>query len=296
MPTSLKTMTRPDGLFAGDDARWEAILARDARADGRFWYGVATTGIYCRPTCTARRPLRRNVSFHATREAAAAHGLRPCKMCRPETAPRPRADHLIAVRHVAVMFVDVKGFTRLAAQLLPEDALATLASLHATLGAIVAARGGVVHRHLGDGFMALFGRDKPRPDDARRAVTAALAMRPAVAARNAGQAAAGGPLKVGIGVHYGMAAFGRVGGERTVIGDTINLASRLERATRRLDTDLLVSDDALRAIPHIDAPALRRQLYHVGLVRLPDYGMRRVWSAGDAVAGRRPQGERRATA
>ncbi|MES1208907.1 MAG: methylated-DNA--[protein]-cysteine S-methyltransferase [Pseudomonadota bacterium] len=68
----------------GTDARWAAVRARDARADGLFFYGVRTTGIYCRPSCGARRPRPENVSFHATREQAEREGLRPCKRCRPE--------------------------------------------------------------------------------------------------------------------------------------------------------------------------------------------------------------------
>ena len=64
---------------------WQAVLARDRRADGRFLFGVRTTGIFCRPSCPARRPARRNVVFFARAEAARAAGFRPCRRCRPET-------------------------------------------------------------------------------------------------------------------------------------------------------------------------------------------------------------------
>lgn len=66
-----------------DDARWAAVERRDRAADGVFYCGVRTTGVYCRPSC-AGRPLRRNVAFHDTREAARAAGLRPCLRCRPD--------------------------------------------------------------------------------------------------------------------------------------------------------------------------------------------------------------------
>ena len=66
-----------------DDARWAAALARDQNAEGAFWVCVATTGVYCRPTC-AGRPLRRNVAFAASRAEAERAGYRPCKRCRPE--------------------------------------------------------------------------------------------------------------------------------------------------------------------------------------------------------------------
>jgi AraC family transcriptional regulator of adaptative response/methylated-DNA-[protein]-cysteine methyltransferase len=66
-----------------DEARYEAIRRRDPDADGRFYYAVATTGVYCRPSCAARLAKRENVTFHATQEAAEAAGYRACKRCRP---------------------------------------------------------------------------------------------------------------------------------------------------------------------------------------------------------------------
>ena len=75
--------TTPDRRLADDDARWEAVLARDARADGAFFYSVKSTGVYCRPSCPSRRPLRRNVAFHASCAAAEAAGFRPCRRCHP---------------------------------------------------------------------------------------------------------------------------------------------------------------------------------------------------------------------
>src|SRR6266849_9186765 len=62
---------------------WQATLARDSRADGTFVLAVRSTHIYCRPSCPARRPLRRNVIFFRTREEAEQHGYRPCRRCRP---------------------------------------------------------------------------------------------------------------------------------------------------------------------------------------------------------------------
>jgi AraC family transcriptional regulator of adaptative response / DNA-3-methyladenine glycosylase II len=66
---------------------YRALRARDRRFDGRFFVGVRTTGIYCRPICPARTPLRANIDFYACAAAAEAAGLRPCKRCRPETSP-----------------------------------------------------------------------------------------------------------------------------------------------------------------------------------------------------------------
>src|SRR5438034_10174712 len=70
---------------------WRATLARDSRADGSFVLAVRSTHIYCRPSCPARRPLRRNVTFFRTREEAEKHGYRPCLRCRPNEISGPVA-------------------------------------------------------------------------------------------------------------------------------------------------------------------------------------------------------------
>jgi AraC family transcriptional regulator of adaptative response / DNA-3-methyladenine glycosylase II len=69
------------------DSCYRAVTARDARFDGRFYTGVTSTGIYCRPVCPARTPARRNVTFFTDAAAAEGAGFRPCKRCRPEACP-----------------------------------------------------------------------------------------------------------------------------------------------------------------------------------------------------------------
>jgi AraC family transcriptional regulator, regulatory protein of adaptative response / methylated-DNA-[protein]-cysteine methyltransferase len=78
---------RAAGGASREDARWHAVMSRDVSADGTFWYSVATTGVYCRPSCGARRPLRRNVRFHETWGEAEAAGYRACKRCKPHLSP-----------------------------------------------------------------------------------------------------------------------------------------------------------------------------------------------------------------
>lgn len=80
-----------------DEDRWQRVLAKDRRFDGAFVTGVHSTGIYCRPSCPARLPLRKNVRFYATPEAAAAAGLRPCKRCSPHTLSAEEACVLAAI-------------------------------------------------------------------------------------------------------------------------------------------------------------------------------------------------------
>ena len=67
-----------------NDPRWAAVIARDAAADGKFYYSVKTTGVYCRPSCASRPARPENVAFHATRVAAECAGFRPCKRCKPD--------------------------------------------------------------------------------------------------------------------------------------------------------------------------------------------------------------------
>ncbi len=79
--------TEPEGgtpSSPDEDARRAQVVARDKSADGRFWYSVATTGVYCRPSCPSRAANPRNVAFHDTTAAARAAGFRPCKRCRPD--------------------------------------------------------------------------------------------------------------------------------------------------------------------------------------------------------------------
>ncbi len=72
---------------AETDPRWIFVASRDRAADGAFFYSVETTGVYCKPSCAARRPNARNVRFHLTAADAEAAGFRPCKRCRPDAAP-----------------------------------------------------------------------------------------------------------------------------------------------------------------------------------------------------------------
>jgi Metal binding domain of Ada len=84
-----KTMTRhvsaPKSVsLTEQDPRWAAVRARDPRADGKFYYSVKTSGVYCRPSCAARLAKPKNVRFHKTRIDAERAGFRPCKRCKPD--------------------------------------------------------------------------------------------------------------------------------------------------------------------------------------------------------------------
>jgi AraC family transcriptional regulator of adaptative response/methylated-DNA-[protein]-cysteine methyltransferase len=80
----IRTLEKPLPLSSRDDARWKAVVSRDASFEGQFYIAVKTTGIYCRPGCPARLPKRANVRFFDTRDEAERAGFRPCKRCKPD--------------------------------------------------------------------------------------------------------------------------------------------------------------------------------------------------------------------
>jgi AraC family transcriptional regulator, regulatory protein of adaptative response / methylated-DNA-[protein]-cysteine methyltransferase len=96
------------------DKCWAAVESRDARADGSFYYGVRTTGVYCRPGCPSRRPLRANTEFYETPQAAEAAGLRPCKRCRP-TDFSAASRHLAAIERACALLRESETMPSLAA-------------------------------------------------------------------------------------------------------------------------------------------------------------------------------------
>ncbi|MFI8519391.1 DNA-3-methyladenine glycosylase 2 family protein [Streptomyces sp. NPDC085481] len=118
------TLAGPVGAPPTDeDTRYEAVTSRDARFDGAFFFAVSTTGIYCRPSCPAVTPKRRNVTFFPTAAAAQGHGFRACRRCRPDAVPgsaewNVRADVVgRAMRMIGDGVVDREGVPGLAVRL-----------------------------------------------------------------------------------------------------------------------------------------------------------------------------------
>ena len=180
----------------------------------------------------------------------------------PEVAAELASDEhdLGAARrqHAAVLFADIVGFTRLSESLGPEGTIALLREWHGRLGDIVFRNGGTLDKYIGDGLMATFGTPHPRPDDATRALEAALEM--AAAARRSGPDGARA-VRIGIGVHYGPVVLGDIGNERrlefAVLGDTVNVASRLEGLTREIEADLAASGELVARVREEGGPAER---------------------------------------
>jgi len=152
----------------------------------------------------------------------------------------------------AILFADIVGFTALCEQRSPAEVIDVLKEFHARMEDVVFAHGGTLDKYIGDAVMVTFGTPRPGDDDAARALRCAREMLRSVDAWNEERARADQrSVRIGIGVHYGPVIVGDVGGpqrlEYTVIGDPVNVASRLERLTRELATPLLVSGDLLDA-------------------------------------------------
>jgi adenylate cyclase len=147
------------------------------------------------------------------------------------------------IRRVAVMFVDFRSFTAGARTRTPQEVVERLDGAFAVLVDILDRHGGIVNKFLGDGFLALFGAPLEAPDPAHRAVAAAREMLEANARANE---ATSWPLRIGIGIHLGEVVAGNIGSPRrkeyTVIGDTVNFASRLEALNKDFNSQFLISE------------------------------------------------------
>ena len=153
------------------------------------------------------------------------------------------------IRRVAVMFVDFRSFTAGARSRPPQDVVDRLDGAFAVLVEILDRHGGIVNKFLGDGFLALFGAPFEAEEAPHRAVAAARDMLVAMDDINEG---ASWPLRIGIGIHFGEVVAGNIGSPRrkeyTVIGDTVNFASRLEALNKDFNSQLLISSTVRDAI------------------------------------------------
>src|SRR5262249_55449365 len=166
-----------------------------------------------------------------------------------------RDQPLGAVRRqtVAVLFVDIVGFTGMAERASPEAVVALLRQFHDRMTTQIFACGGTVEKYIGDAVFAVFGLPNANANDAANALRCADRMVGAITDWNSERARDGEPpLAIGIGLNYGSAVIGDVGSEQslsfTVIGDTVNTASRLQGLTRSLMTPLVVGDPLVSAI------------------------------------------------
>lgn len=157
-------------------------------------------------------------------------------------------------RAVTILFVDLRGFTPLSEKLPPRELIALLNRYLEAMSRAIEAEGGVIDKFIGDAIMALFGAPVTQGDDADRALRAALGLRAALATLNRELAAEGQPqLAIGVGLNTARVVAGNIGSQRrlnySVIGDGVNVASRLQALTRTPEyhTDILFSEATLLA-------------------------------------------------
>jgi len=152
-----------------------------------------------------------------------------------------------------VLFADVRGFTRISESIGAARTMAFLQGFHERVTRVTFEHGGTLEKYIGDAVMATFGTPSSGPDDASRALRCALALAAETSRWSAERVARGElPVEIGIGAHYGEAVVGSIGdGQRLdylVIGDTVNVTSRLERLTRELDAQIVVTDELVTRV------------------------------------------------
>ena len=149
-------------------------------------------------------------------------------------------------REVAILFSDIRSFTTISEKMAPDDLVNTLNRYFSLMVDTIMDRGGLVDKYIGDAIMAIFGMSAPAKDDALRSVQAGLEMDTVLKTFNAGQKERGEQeFRIGVGINFGEVTVGNIGSEKkmnyTVIGDGVNLASRLEGATKLYRQPILIS-------------------------------------------------------
>jgi adenylate cyclase len=173
-------------------------------------------------------------------------------------------DHLLAGKvalggeslRVTILFSDIRSFTTISESMDPQHLVGLLNEYFTEMVSIVMDEGGVVDKYIGDAIMAVFGAPVPKPEDAVNAVRAAVRMRRALRTLNERLKSRNiAPLRTGIGIHTGEVVAGNIGSERrmeyTVIGDAVNLASRLESSTKELGVAVAISEDTYALTKHV---------------------------------------------
>jgi len=156
-------------------------------------------------------------------------------------------------KEVVVFFSDIRGFTAFSEKRKPEEVVAMLNEYFAVMVGIINRHGGVVDKFIGDAIMAIWGAPKASDRDPHNALRACIEMRKGLAELNQKRIARGeSALMIGMGLHAGAAISGTIGSdermEYTVIGNTVNTASRIEASTKAFGADLLVTDDVITRV------------------------------------------------
>ena len=195
----------------------------------------------------SRSLLRRQVADHLARANLARYFSPNVVDMLASAGPNPTAAR---DQRVAVLFADIRGFTRISESVGAVRTMALLQGFHERVTRVIFEHDGTLEKYIGDAVMATFGTPSSGPDDASRALRCAVTLAAETSRWSAERLAQGElPVEIGIGAHYGEAVVGSIGdGQRLdylVIGDTVNVTSRLERLTREMDAQIVVSDELL---------------------------------------------------
>ena len=197
-------------------------------------------------------------------------------------------------QEIAVMFIDIVGFTAISEMLTPERVVALVRSFYRRMSKVIFAHGGSIEKFAGDALMALFGVPDPGRGDATSALSAALGMMDELDRWNAKRVRSGREaIDAGISVHFGTAVLGDIGTRElmtfTAIGDTVNIASRMQALCREFKRRLVVSQPLVDRVRHESGND------EVALAHLSDAGRHRlrgrsqkihVWTESTDLAGR----------
>ncbi|HXV25873.1 MAG TPA: PAS domain S-box protein, partial [Alphaproteobacteria bacterium] len=217
---------------------------------------------------TERRSFQRQLAEAERRRANLARYFSP-KMVERMMQQDGRLEALRLPR-VAVLFADMIGFGAISRFAPGEETLRLLREFHALIAQAVFQHEGSLDKYMGDGLMATFGTPEPGPKDATNALACARAMVAAVVAWSRQRHVSGLPaIQIGIGLHLGEVTLGDIGSEHhsefTVVGDTVNLSSRIEELTREMNHAILASADLVRAVREEGSEAVLEGFRDLGL-------------------------------
>lgn len=252
---AIGALNSPDTQFTTD-----GYLFRMGPQFSMFLYGSQTAfmvglgGLLTFLTWSARRTIISSIHFEKTNSYLNRY-------FSPNIAEQiSRADDEFInlggrLQRISVLFCDLQGFTSISERLNPTEVVQLLSSYHEVMVAAIFRYGGTLDKFIGDGIMATFGTPEPRADSSTHAAYAALAMRRELTELNRRNKNQNLPqLKQRIGIHTGEAIVGNIGTkdrlEFTAIGDTVNVASRIESACKQMNQDILMSKTVYEEVSH----------------------------------------------